>query len=350
MDLSDFHYELPRDLIAQEAVEPRDSARLLVLDRRLAALEHRRVSELPALLCPGDLVVVNDTRVVPARLHARKESGGRVELLLLEPLPGQGEGAWRALVGASRVPRPGSSLALGGGFRATLLGATDDRGEAPVQIVGPAPLSELLESHGRLPLPPYIRRDAEDPRHARDRERYQTLFAERPGALAAPTAGLHFTDELLARLEDAGIELARITLHVGEGTFRAPAESALDRIALHREEYAVSEELSQAVARTRARGGRVLAVGTTTTRALESRPEVSRGVPGAGSSTTELFIKPGHRFRFVDMLLTNFHLPGSTLLVLVAAMAGREKVLAAYAEAVSLRYRFFSYGDAMLVR
>ena len=360
MDLSDFEFELPRELIAQEAVEPRDAARLLVLDRSRPGLEHRRVADLPGLLGPGDLVVVNDTRVVPARLFARKESGGRVELLLLQPLgeageAGEaGEGAstreWRALVGASRVPRPGAPLELEGGFQATLLEEPDERGEAALRIEGPAPLEELMSAHGKLPLPPYIRRDPQDPRDARDRERYQTLFAERPGALAAPTAGLHFTEGLLAGLEEAGVELARITLHVGEGTFRTPAESALDRIELHREECVVSEQLADAVARTRSRGGRVLAVGTTTTRALESRPERSPGVPEPGSSATGLFIKPGHRFRFVDMLLTNFHLPGSTLIVLVAALAGRERVLEAYAEAVALRYRFFSYGDAMLVR
>jgi len=307
MEVSLFDYSLPPERIAQTAVEPRDAARLLVLRRGTGAREHRQVRDLPELLDAGDLLVVNDTRVTPARLFARKESGGRVELLLLERLAVTGGvERWRAIVGASRAPRPGRRLELPGGFAALLSEGPDDTGEAVIEINGPAGVETLLSAHGLPPLPPYIRRAPDDPRWVHDRKRYQTVFADRPGAVAAPTAGLHFTPQLLLRLARAGIECASLTLQVGEGTFRP-------------------------------------------VRTLESRPLRTDGVPEPGSGTTDLFLAPGHPFRFVDALLTNFHLPRSTLLMLVAAFAGRELVLDAYREAVDRGYRFYSYGDAMLV-
>ncbi|RMF75825.1 MAG: tRNA preQ1(34) S-adenosylmethionine ribosyltransferase-isomerase QueA [Acidobacteria bacterium] len=349
MRIEDFDYELPAGRIAQQAVEPRDAARLLVLDRASGATAHRRVRDLPELLGPGDLLVVNDTRVVPARLFGRKPTGGRVELLFLERRGGSGgQETWLALVGASRMPAPGVPLALPGGRTARLLAPPDDEGHAEVAVDGD--VRGLLAAHGLPPLPPYIRRDEDDPRLARDRERYQTVFAERPGAVAAPTAGLHFTPELLARLAARGVRVARATLHVGEGTFRAPRESRLDRIRLHPERFELPAATAGAISETRAAGGRVVAVGTTVVRTLEScPPDAGRNAPQPGAGETSLFIRPGHRFRWVDAMLTNFHLPRSTLLVLVAAFAGREPVLAAYREAVREGYRFYSYGDAMLI-
>jgi S-adenosylmethionine:tRNA ribosyltransferase-isomerase len=354
MDVALFDYELPPERIAQEAVEPRDAARLLALDRAGGPLVHRRVADLPELLSPGDLLVVNDTRVAPARLFARRATGGRVELLLLEPAGRDGAGeCWRALVGASRAPRRGEPLALPGSYTAELLdepGAGAEAGAARVRIAGPGTVAELAAAHGRLPLPPYIRRAPDDPRTTRDRERYQTVYAAEEGALAAPTAGLHFTPGLLARLEEAGIARTAVTLHVGEGTFRPVRARRTGEIVLHPERFTLPAAASDAIAAARARGGRVVAVGTTVVRTLESRPARADGAPEPGAGETTLFVAPGHAFRFVDALVTNFHLPRSTLLMLVAAFAGRERVLAAYREAIAAGYRFYSYGDAMLVR
>ena len=350
-----FDYELPPGRIAQEAVEPRDAARLLVL-RPGAEQERldRHVRDLPDLLRPGDLLVVNDTRVIPARVHGRKPTGGRVELFFTERLAAETAGdatreTWRVLLGASRAPREGSEVELPGGWRARVVLGPGPGGEARVEVTGPGTVRELLDRHGEPPLPPYIRRDPGDPRLAADRDRYQTVFAREEGALAAPTAGLHFTPELLARLEERGVRTARVTLHVGEGTFRPVRVETLEEIRLHEERFEVPEATARAIAETRAAGGRVVAVGTTVTRALESRPGPAGGAPEPGGGSTDLFIAPGYRFRFVDVLLTNFHLPRSTLLMLVAAFAGRERVLAAYRYAVEAGYRFYSYGDAMLV-
>ena len=353
MDVALFDFELPPGRIAQEAVEPRDAARLLVLDRARGELRHHRVADLPRLLAPGDLLVVNDTRVAPARLFARRATGGRVELLLLEAAGTDGRGErWRALVGASRAPRRGEPLALPGGYVAALLeapGAGDEAGAALVRIEGPGTVAALAAAHGGLPLPPYIRRGPDDPRSARDRERYQTVFAAEEGALAAPTAGLHFTPGLLARLEEAGIARTAVTLHVGEGTFRPVRVGRTEEIALHPERFTLPAAACDAIAAARARGGRVVAVGTTVVRTLESRAARGAGAPEPGTGETALFVAPGHRFRFVDALVTNFHLPRSTLLMLVAAFAGRERVLEAYGDAIAAGYRFYSYGDAMLV-
>jgi S-adenosylmethionine:tRNA ribosyltransferase-isomerase len=340
--LADFDYELPPDRIAQRPAEPREAARLLVLDRGGAPLRHATVSALPTLLRRGDLLVVNATRVLPARLRGEKASGGRAEALLLGPAGG-GDGRWRALVRCRGRLRPGLELHFGAGparFTAEIE-ALDEEGEV---VLRAAPDVDPYRA-GEPPLPPYVRRAAHDPA---DDSRYQTVFARVPGAIAAPTAGLHLGTALLEALAAAGVERAEVVLHVGAGTFRPlrPADLAAGR--LHAERFDLPAATADAIARARARGGRVVAVGTTTTRVLEARARADGGVePGAGES--DLFLRPGSRFAVVDALLTNFHLPRSSLLLLVAAFAGRERVLAAYAEAVRLGYRFYSYGDAMLI-
>ncbi len=370
MDVALFDYELPPERIAQEAADPRDGARLMVLDRAAgatAARGHAHVRDLGSYLRPGDLLVVNDTRVVPARIHGRKPSGGRVELFFVGPVPGgAGDEAWRVLIGASRAPREGTTIELPGGYAAEVLEAPDDEGAAVVRVRAPraaggrpehggeAPdcgggVPALLAAHGLPPLPPYIRRAPGDPRGPADRERYQTVYARAEGALAAPTAGLHFTPALLERLAAQGVRRAPVTLHVGEGTFRPVKAADTGAITLHAERFDLPAATADAIAATRAAGGRVVAVGTTVVRTLESRPPRPDGAPEPGAGATSVFIAPGFAFRYVDALLTNFHLPKSTLLMLVAAFAGRERVLDAYAEAVREGYRFYSYGDAMLV-
>jgi S-adenosylmethionine:tRNA ribosyltransferase-isomerase len=341
MDLADFDYELPERLVAQEPVSPRDASRLLVLPEGGGPPEHRAFAELERLLAPGDLLVFNDTKVIPARLVGRRPTGGKVELLLCEPLEGGLGRRWRAMGQASKPIRPGTRVELDG--LAATVEAVEGEGfyEVALDREGEA-LAEALERAGRIPLPPYIRREATEA----DRERYQTIWARAPGSAAAPTAGLHFTDALLARLAGRGVARTAVTLHVGPGTF-LPVRGTLETHRMHPERYEVSAEAAAALAACRARGGRVVAVGTTTVRTLESAFDGARVAPGAGR--TELFIKPGHAFHAVDGLVTNFHLPRSTLLVLVSAFGGRERVLAAYREAVRLDYRFFSFGDAMLL-
>ena len=341
MNLSDFDYALPEALIAQEPVSPRDASRLLVLPPEGPA-EHRHFAELDALLAPGDLLVFNDTKVIPARLVGRKTSGGKVELFLCEPLEGGLGRRWRAMGQASKPIRAGTVVELDGlsarveavegeGFYAVLL---DREGEA---------LEAALARAGRVPLPPYIRREP----GPEDRERYQTIWAREPGSAAAPTAGLHFTEQLLARLDARGLRRTSVTLHVGPGTFLPVRGDSLEGHRMHPERYEVLETAAAEIAACRARGGRVVAVGTTTVRTLESAFDGERVAPGTGRTT--LFVRPGHAFRTVDALVTNFHLPRSTLLVLVCALAGTGRVLAAYREAVEHGYRFFSYGDAMLL-
>jgi S-adenosylmethionine:tRNA ribosyltransferase-isomerase len=341
MKLSDFDYPLPEELIAQEPVSPRDASRLLVL-RPEGAFEHRRFGDLEALLSPGDLLVFNDTRVLPARLVGRKGSGGRVELLLCEPLEGGLGRRWRALGQASKPIREGAELAFGG-LAARVLSA-EGEGFYVVELdrEGEA-LEAALERAGRVPLPPYIRREPLE----LDRERYQTVWARVPGSAAAPTAGLHFTEALLARLESRGVRRTAVTLHVGPGTFLPIRGDSIEQHRMHAERYEVSPATAAEIDACRARGGRVVAVGTTSVRTLESAFDGTRVAPGPGR--TALFIRPGHAFRAVDALVTNFHLPRSTLLMLVCAFGGTERVLAGYRDAVARGYRFFSYGDAMLV-
>ena len=344
MRASEFDFELPSDRIAQAPLERRDDARLYVLDRA-GADSHRSIRDLPSLLPPGALLVVNDTRVIRARLHLRKPTGGRVELLLVERLEVDGTmEIWRCLGGASKPIRPGP-LEFANGNRVEVLHVNGEYVDVAFHGVA-TQMDEWMEAFGEVPLPPYIRRDA--PR-VEDVERYQTVFARHPGAVAAPTAGLHFTPELLAALEAAGIRRAAITLHVGPGTFAPLRSDDVDGHELHAERFAVSDAAARAIGEARAEGRAVIAVGTTVVRTLETAA-AEDGTVRAGAGETKLFVKPGHRFRAVDGLLTNFHLPRSTLLMLVSAFGGKSRVLTAYAEAVRAGYRFYSYGDAMLIR
>jgi len=347
VNVTDFDYDLPDELIAQEPLACRDASRLLVLDRAGGAIDHRRFRDLLALLRPGDRLVLNDTRVIPARLLGRKESGGRVELFLAERLGGDGSTAdWRCLVRASRAPRPGSAIEFVGGLRATVL-EPDSEGCRVRLGATDGTLEQVLEEVGRVPLPPYIHREDRGS-DAADRQRYQTVFARHPGAVAAPTAGLHFTSDLLSHLADAGVEHSFVTLHVGLGTFLPVRVEQVEEHRIHSERFRIGEATAAAIDETRRSGGRVVAVGTTVVRTLESSAEAD-GRVGAGEGRCDLYIYPGFRFRAVDALITNFHLPRSTLLMLVAAFAGREPVLAAYREAVRREYRFYSYGDAMFI-
>ncbi len=337
MRTRDFDYELPESAIAQRPAE-RGSSRLLVTDAAGEA-RHRGVAELPGLLRAGDLLVVNDTRVIPARLYGRRlPGGGRVELLLVEK---RGPREWEALGKPGRRLRPGTRLELADDLVAEVLSAGAG-GMRRLELS--REIEPDLERIGHVPLPPYIRR-ADD---AADQRTYQTVFARRPGAIAAPTAGLHFSDELLSRLAAAGVERTAVTLHVGIGTFKPVAAARVEEHRMETERYRICEATADAVRRTRRTGGRIVAIGTTVVRALESAAGQS-GEPACGDGRTDLFITPGFRFRVVDVLLTNFHLPRSTLLMLVCAFAGQERVLAAYREAVEHGYRFYSYGDAMLL-
>jgi S-adenosylmethionine:tRNA ribosyltransferase-isomerase len=339
--LSDFDYHLPPDRIAQRPTPRRDESRLMVIERHGDGVRHRRFSDLPELLKPDDLLVVNDTRVVPARLYGRKETGGRVELLLSRPV---GDGRWEAMVrGKTRV---GSRLLLAGG---TLTATVETVEAGPTRVVRLEPaerLDAILRDHGEIPLPPYIDRPTGDTEE--DRERYQTVFSAQPGAVAAPTAGLHFTPELLARLEARGIERVAVTLHVGPGTFRPVTAEWITDHRMETERYTVSEAAAATIEAARSEGRRILACGTTATRVLETVWQ-RHGAVVAGAGESDLFLYPGERFGVVDGLITNFHLPRSTLLMLVAAFTGRQRILAAYAEAIQEGYRFYSYGDAMLV-
>jgi S-adenosylmethionine:tRNA ribosyltransferase-isomerase len=339
MKRSDFHYELPAELIAQEPLPERSASRLLVLDAARDTLGDRSFRELPELLAAGDLLVFNDTRVLPARLFGTKDSGGEVEILIERVL---GTHEARVQVRASKPLKPGRTLTLEDG---TSLEVVAREGEFyRLRVAAPESFEKLLLRVGHMPLPPYIRRsDA-----ASDHARYQTVYAREPGAVAAPTAGLHFDSGLLQRLSERGIELGHVTLHVGAGTFQPVRVDDLRQHVMHAEWLNVGAELCEKIARTRAAGGRVVAVGTTVVRALETAAAES-GEPRPYAGDTRIFIFPGQRIRSVDALITNFHLPESTLLMLVSAFAGRERVLAAYRHAVAQRYRFYSYGDAMLV-
>ncbi|MEW6037688.1 MAG: tRNA preQ1(34) S-adenosylmethionine ribosyltransferase-isomerase QueA [Pseudomonadota bacterium] len=335
---SEFHYDLPETLIAQSPLPERSASRLLCLDGATGALEDKVFRDLERLLRPGDLLVFNDTRVLPARLFGRKETGGAVEILLERLL---GERLMHAHVRASKSPKPGTSIFLEAGYRAAVLGRDGDLFR--LELAGEEPLPTVLERIGHMPLPPYITR-ADTPA---DLERYQTVYAARPGAVAAPTAGLHFDADMLERLRDSGVDMARVTLHVGAGSFQPVRVENLDDHRMHAEYCEVEVDVVEAVRRATSRGGRVIAVGTTSMRSLETAAIGGELRPYAGD--TRLFIKPGFRFNCVDALITNFHLPESTLLALVCAFAGYHETLAAYRHAVAQSYRFFSYGDAMFV-
>lgn len=338
MKKSDFDFDLPNALIAQSPLAERSASRLLVLDRGAGIRQNRQFRELPGMLQPGDLLVFNDTRVLPARLFGHKESGGAVEILI-ERVTGTHEA--RAQLGVSKKPKEGGRILLADGSAVTVLGREGEFFR--LRFESHEPLEKILLRLGEMPLPPYIeRKPGQD-----DATRYQTVFAREPGAVAAPTAGLHFDEGLLARLAERGVEFGYVTLHVGAGTFQPMrAEDVSDHV-MHREWLNVGAELVDKIRRTRAAGGRVVAVGTTVVRALESATVEGRLHPFAGE--TQIFIFPGYRITSIDGLITNFHLPQSTLLMLVSALTSREFILDAYRYAVQERYRFFSYGDAMLV-
>jgi S-adenosylmethionine:tRNA ribosyltransferase-isomerase len=336
MDRAAFRYDLPRDLIAQAPLAARSASRLLVLDAQSGAIEDRHFVDLPALLAPGDLLVLNDTRVLPARLHGTKASGGRVELLLERVIDARR--AWFQIK-ASKSPKPGSEIRLPGGETGRVTAREGDLFALELD----RDVEGFLEAHGEIPLPPYIERAPEP----QDSVRYQTIFAAAPGAVAAPTAGLHFDAHVLTALDARGIERAFVTLHVGAGTFTPLRANDIDEHVLHPERMTVSPETCAKVDSARKRARRVVAVGTTAVRALETA--AAHGALEPFDGDTRLYIRPGFEFRVVDALLTNFHLPESSLLVLVAAFAGLKTTLAAYRHAVRERYRFFSYGDAMLV-
>ncbi len=341
MRRSDFDYVLPEALIAQHPPPQRSASRLLHLAAD-GSRSDRQMTELPALLAPGDLLIFNDTRVIPARIFGRKPTGGRVEILVERVIDAQ---EFVAQLGVSKKPQPGGTIILDSGDELTAIDRDEDLFR--LRYAGADGVMALLQRAGQLPLPPYI---THTPDQA-DAERYQTVFAREPGAVAAPTAGLHFDAELLGRLRERGIETATLTLHVGAGTFQPVRSDDLAEHRMHAERYQISAELCAAIAATRARGDRVVAVGTTVNRALESAAlaqDCQRTIEPA-SGDTRLFITPGFRFRVVDLLLTNFHLPQSTLMMLVCAFGGYERLMAAYRHAVEQKYRFFSYGDAMLI-
>ncbi|MDT4954576.1 MAG: S-adenosylmethionine:tRNA ribosyltransferase-isomerase [Acidobacteriota bacterium] len=344
MFIADFDYELPEELIAQHPLEERDAARMLVLDRAERAWRESRFAELPSYVRAGDVVVINNTRVFPARLVGRREpSGGRVELFLVrerEPL------VWETLARPARRLQLAARVSFGDGrLRAEVVELLED-GRRAVRFECDTSFEDAIEELGQTPLPPYIKRTSES--LDEDRERYQTVYARERGAIAAPTAGLHFTPRVITELKARGAHLAEITLHVGYGTFEPVRAEDLSEHSVAPEQYEISEATAEAINEARSQGRRIIAIGTTTTRALESAVD-EEGRVRAGTRMAQLTITPGYRFRVVDALLTNFHLPRSSLLVLIAAFAGRELALAAYAHAVQARYRFYSYGDCMLI-
>lgn len=356
MNINDFNFELPAEQIAQRPLDKRDASRLMVLDRRSGRIEHRLFRDLPELLRPSDLLVVNDTRVIAARLIGKKiGTGGRVELLVVRPVgSGSTEAAlharslehdWICLAQSGKPLRVGSQVELGD-WRAEVLEVREP-GTVTARFIssGAQSFAELLEQMGRVPLPPYIRREP-DPE---DRDRYQTVFAATPGSVAAPTAGLHFTADLLRQLDARGVERIGITLDVGPGTFLPVRVDDLEQHKMHAERYQVPAQAADRILGAKSARSRVVAVGTTVVRALEAAVDPSSGKIQSGAQETDIFIRPGFQFRVVDALLTNYHLPKSTLIVLVSAFCGRELLLRAYREAVASGYRFFSYGDAMLI-
>lgn len=339
MDVKDFSYELPRELIAQDPLEDRSSSRLMVLDRQTGQITHRVFRDITEYLRPGDCLVLNNTRVIPARLIGEKEgTGAKIELLLLRRREGD---VWETLARPGRKARPGAVVSFGGGLLyGEVLGVVED-GNRLVRFSYEGIFEEVLDRLGQMPLPPYITHEL------RDKGRYQTVYAKQDGSAAAPTAGLHFTEELLEEIRGMGVRVAEVTLHVGLGTFRPVKAEKVQDHHMHAEYYEVTPEAASCINEAKQAGGRVICVGTTSCRTLESAAE--DGIVRAKCGWTDIFIYPGYTFQVMDGLITNFHLPESTLLMLVSAFAGRERVLAAYEEAVREQYRFFSFGDAMLI-
>ncbi len=338
---SDFYFDLPQELIAQDPLEDRSASRLLVLNRETGTVEHHMFKEITNYLRPGDCLVLNNTKVIPARLLGTKaDTGAAIEVLLLKR---RDNDVWETLVKPGKKTRPGAKIVFGDGcLRAEVLDVVEE-GNRLIRFDYEGIFEEVLDRLGEMPLPPYITHKLQD------KNRYQTVYAKYEGSAAAPTAGLHFTEELLAQIEEMGVKIAYVTLHVGLGTFRPVKADNLSEHHMHSEHYQVTPETAELINRTKESGGRVICVGTTSCRTVESAADENGRVhPGCGD--TEIFIYPGYRFKVLDCLITNFHLPESTLVMLVSALAGREQVLAAYQEAVEERYRFFSFGDAMFIR
>ena len=341
MKTSDFYYDLPQELIAQDPLEDRSSSRLLVLDRKTGEMEHRVFRDITEYLRPGDCLVVNNTKVIPARLLGVKEdTGAGIEILLLKR---KADNVWETLVKPGKKARPGARIVFGDGILKGEVLEVVDEGNRLIRFEYEGIFEEILDRLGQMPLPPYITHQL------KDKNRYQTVYAEHDGSAAAPTAGLHFTPELLEEIQAKGVRLAHVTLHVGLGTFRPVKVEDVSQHHMHSEYYVVEEEQARLINDTRAAGGRVICVGTTSCRTLESAADED-GILRAGSGWTDIFIYPGYRFKIMDALITNFHLPESTLLMLVSAFADKEKIMKAYEEAVRQWYRFFSFGDAMFIK
>ncbi|MDU0825953.1 MAG: tRNA preQ1(34) S-adenosylmethionine ribosyltransferase-isomerase QueA [Negativicoccus succinicivorans] len=338
MNVSEFNYDLPEELIAQTPVEPRDTSRLLTLDRQTGATKQGTFRDILADVRPDDVWVFNNTRVIPARLYGKRPTGGRVEVLLLHPL---GEDRWEVLVRPGKKALPGTALTFDAGVTATVEDRTEFGGRV-LKFTYDGDFYERLDEIGEMPLPPYIHE------RLQDRERYQTVYSKTPGSAAAPTAGLHFTPEVMKEIAARGATVCYVTLDVGLGTFRPVSVTQIEAHHMHSETYNVSEETARLINEAKCAGRRIVAVGTTSVRTLESAGQ--SGVVKAGRDATELFIYPGYEFKIVDAMVTNFHLPQSTLLMMISAFAGKDHVLAAYREAVAAKYRFFSFGDAMWIR
>ena len=338
MKLSDFMYDLPEERIAQTPVEPRDHSRLMVIHRDTGEIEHRHFYDIIEYLNPGDCLVINETKVIPARLYGERPTGGACEVLLLKQL---GPKRWETLVRPGKKLKPGAEVIFGDGRLRCRVMETTDAGGRIVEFECEGSFEAALDALGEMPLPPYIHEKLED------RNRYQTVYARQDGSAAAPTAGLHFTPELMARIREKGVDIVPVLLHVGLGTFRPVKVENIEEHEMHSEYFEVTPQAAERINAARQSGGRIIAVGTTSVRTLESAAEDGRLVAKRGD--TSIFIKPGYRFQLVDALITNFHLPGSTLIMLVSALWDRERILAAYRIAVEAEYRFFSFGDAMLI-
>lgn len=341
MKTADFDYELPQELIAQDPLEQRDSSRLLILDKKTGERTHRIFHDIIDYLHEGDCLVINNTKVIPARLIGEREgTGGKVEVLLLKR---KTDNVWETLVKPGKKARPGMRLSFGGGLLHAEVQEVVDEGNRLIRFEYEGIFEEILDQLGQMPLPPYITHQL------KDKNRYQTVYAKYEGSAAAPTAGLHFTEELLQKIQEKGVKIARVTLHVGLGTFRPVKVDDVTQHHMHTEFYHVSQEAADIINETKKQGSRVICVGTTSCRTIESAAD-GQGVVQATEGDTDIFIYPGYQFKVLDCLITNFHLPESTLLMLVSALAGKENIMAAYKEAVEMKYRFFSFGDAMFIQ
>ena len=340
MKTSDFYYDLPEELIAQDPLEDRSSSRLMTLDKETGEVSHQVFRKIVDYLQPEDCLVINNTKVIPARIIGEKEgTGARIELLLLKR---RDKDVWETLVKPGKKARPGTRISFGGGLLTAVVEELAEEGNRLIRFEYEGIFEEILDQLGQMPLPPYITHEL------KDKNRYQTVYAKYEGSAAAPTAGLHFTNELLEQIREKGVRIAGVTLHVGLGTFRPVKVEDVTEHHMHEEYYQVTEEAAAIINETKQRGGRVICVGTTSCRTIESAAD-ENGVVQAGSGNTDIFIYPGYQFKALDALITNFHLPESTLLMLISALAGKEHVMAAYEEAVKERYRFFSFGDAMFI-